>query len=198
MNEKTSYAALARHVKAALLHLRQAEDLAELAGVDIHASEHDVSVAGLIRAAGGAVQDLDMWAIGNARAHGAAPAETYAHTENWCHAEGGSLPAGSWPSEPAPISAYLNQVDAQPEAAPDPARRTALRSELKLLQQAGQAWNETARACICPPGLCSRRDFRDHTGEYDPSGCMVCADLDPDKPCYAAVLRCPRVREGQR
>ena len=64
---------LARHVKAALLHLRQAEDLAELAGVDIHASEHDVPAAGLIRAASNAVEDLDTWAIGNARSHSAAP-----------------------------------------------------------------------------------------------------------------------------
>lgn len=41
-----------------------------------------------------------MWAIGNAYASGADPRETYAHTENWCQTEGGSLPAGSWPREP--------------------------------------------------------------------------------------------------
>jgi hypothetical protein len=46
--------AFARHVKAALLHLREAEDLAMMAGVDIYASEHDVPAAGLIRAAGAA------------------------------------------------------------------------------------------------------------------------------------------------
>src|ERR1019366_3630981 len=39
--------ALARHVKAALLHVRQAEDLAELAGIDVDASEHDVPEAGV-------------------------------------------------------------------------------------------------------------------------------------------------------
>jgi hypothetical protein len=83
--------------KAALLHLRQAEDLAELAGVDIDASEHDVREAGLIRAAGEAVEDLDLWAINNARTSGADPRETYARTGNWRQAEGGSLPAGSWP-----------------------------------------------------------------------------------------------------
>jgi hypothetical protein len=93
--------ALARHVKAALLHLRQAEDLAELAGVDLDASAHDVPEAGLIRAAGEAVEDLDMWAVNYARMAGAAPAVTYQHTERWCQAEGGHLPAGSWPSDPA-------------------------------------------------------------------------------------------------
>lgn len=67
MNENTAYAqALARHVKAALLHLRQAEDLAVFASVDIHTSEHDVPAAGLIRMASEAVEDLDLWAINNA------------------------------------------------------------------------------------------------------------------------------------
>ena len=52
MNENTSSAqALARHVKAALLHLRQAEKIAEAAGTDMDASEHDVPEAGLFRAA---------------------------------------------------------------------------------------------------------------------------------------------------
>jgi hypothetical protein len=106
MSENTPYAqALARHVKAALLHLRQAERLAELAGVDIDASEH-VPEAGLIRAVGEAVEDLDLWAINNARASGADRRETYAHTERWCQAEGGSLPAGSWP-QPEPATAQL-------------------------------------------------------------------------------------------
>jgi len=95
VRENTNYArALARHVKAALLHLHAAGDLAELAGTGIYASEHDVA------AAGDAVEDLDMCAIGNARSRGAAPAETYAHTERWCQCEGGSLPAQSWPREP--------------------------------------------------------------------------------------------------
>jgi len=97
--------ALARHVKAALLHLRQAEDIAELAGIDVDASEHDVPEAGLIRAAGNAVEDLDLWAISNARAQGAAPADTYQHTERWCHAPGGALPGWSWPREPEPGTA---------------------------------------------------------------------------------------------
>jgi hypothetical protein len=77
------------------MHLRQAEDLAELAGIDIYASEHDVPAAGLIRAAGEAVEDLDLWAINNARTSGADPGKTYAHTATWCQAEGGSLPPGS-------------------------------------------------------------------------------------------------------
>jgi hypothetical protein len=92
--------ALARHVKAALLHLRQAEDIAELAGIDLCASEHDVPAAGMFRVAGEAVDDLDLWTINNGRAHGAAPAETYQHTERWCHAPGGALPDTSWPHEP--------------------------------------------------------------------------------------------------
>jgi hypothetical protein len=91
--------ALARHVKAALLHLRQAEDIAELAGIDLDASEFDVPEAGLFRSPGDAAQDLDLWASRNARAQGAAPAGTYQHTERWCHAPGGALPDTSWPRQ---------------------------------------------------------------------------------------------------
>lgn len=87
--------ALARQVKAALLHLRQAEDIAEMAGIDI--TDFGNETARLIRVAGEAVEDLDLWAVNNARAHGARPADTYAHTERWCHSEGGSLPESSWP-----------------------------------------------------------------------------------------------------
>ena len=100
LNENTSYAqALARHVKAALLHLREAEKIAEAAGTGLDASEHDVPEAGLFRAAGDATQDLDLWASCNARAQGASPAGTYRHTGRWCHAPGGTLPGGSWPPE---------------------------------------------------------------------------------------------------
>lgn len=91
-------------------------------------------------------------------------------------------------------------AEAPPDAAaPGPAAsRTAKRTELARLRQERKAWEETARACVCPPGLCSRRDFRDHAGETDPSGCMVCADLDPNQPCYAAVVRGMRMREEAR
>jgi hypothetical protein len=89
--------AFARHVKAALLHIRQAEDLAERVGVDLDASEHDVPEAGLIRGVGEAVEDLDLWAINNASAVGCNPGQTYADTATWCHAPGGQLSAGSWP-----------------------------------------------------------------------------------------------------
>jgi hypothetical protein len=92
--------ALARHVKAALMHLRQAEDIAELAGIDLYASEHDVPAAGMFRAAGDALDDLDLWTINNARAQGALPADTYQRTERWCHAPRGALPDTSWPREP--------------------------------------------------------------------------------------------------
>ena len=102
MSDNTSSAqALARHVKAALLHLRQAEKIAEAAGTDLDASEHDAPEAGLFRAAGDATQDLDLWASCNARAQGASPAGTYRHTERWCHGPGGALPAGSWPLDGA-------------------------------------------------------------------------------------------------
>lgn len=115
--------AIGRHVKAALLHLRQAEDIAEAAGIDLDASEHDPGPAGQFRAASQAVQDLDMWAVGNAREHGAVTAQTYEHTERWCHASGGHLPATSWPAEAADarvpleseglrqVQAYLDQAD---------------------------------------------------------------------------------------
>jgi hypothetical protein len=84
-------AALARHIKAALLHLRQAEDIAAAAGIDI---DDGNDTARLIRTAGEAAEDLDLWAVNNARGHGAAPAETYQHTERWCHAPGGTCPPG--------------------------------------------------------------------------------------------------------
>jgi hypothetical protein len=172
--------ALARHAKAALLHLRQAERLAELAGVDIDASEHDVPPSGLIRAAGEAAEDLDLWASSNARTSGAVPGETYTHTERWCHAEGGSLPPGSWPHP------------ADPGLEPD---RAALRSDLARLRQAREAWDATARACVGLPDRCSRGEFADHAGAS--GGCMVCADLDPGQPCYAAVLGALCAREGR-
>jgi hypothetical protein len=71
--------------------------------------------------------------------------------------------------------------------------REALRAQLAGLVQNREAWEETARACVCPPGLCTRSEFRDHAGESE--GCMVCADLDPEQPCYAAVVRGLRERE---
>jgi hypothetical protein len=44
-----------------------------------------------------------------------------------------------------------------------------------------------AANCTCTPGMCSRGDFCDHQG--DSPGCMSCADLDPDQPCYAGPTR---------
>jgi hypothetical protein len=41
-----------------------------------------------------------------------------------------------------------------------------------------------AADCQCTPSHCSRGNFEDHQGTQQ--GCMVCADLDPDQPCYAA------------
>lgn len=106
-------AALARHIKAALLHLRQAEDIAAAAGIDIDGGN---DTARLIRAAGEATEDLDLWAINNARGHGADPAQTYQHTERWCHAPGGQLPERSWPAEASAEAAYRHyQEHRQPQ-----------------------------------------------------------------------------------
>jgi len=96
---------------------------------------------------------------------------------------------------PDAIKTYAAMLAA---AEPDPGRRAELHSELDRLTAQRRAWDETARSCVCPYGLCSRRDFRDHAGESDPSGCMVCAELDPDQPCYAAVRRGLREREGKQ
>jgi len=122
--------ALARHVKAALLHLRQAEGIAKLAGIDIYGGNE---VARLIRAAGEATEDLDLWAINNARGHGADPKETYRQTERWCHAPGGELPGNDLahgmlaPDAVATYAVMLETTD------PDPARRAGLRRELAQL-----------------------------------------------------------------
>jgi hypothetical protein len=84
----------------------------------------------------------------------------------------------------------------EPTAAERPhqlSARGALKDELGRSRRSREAWEETARACVCPPGVCTRGEFRDHAGESE--GCMVCADLDPDQPCYAAVVRALRPRE---
>jgi hypothetical protein len=88
MSDATPAQALARHVQAALIHLCQAERLAELAGVDV-AGVNDA--ARLLQAIG----NLDMWTVNNARGDGAPPAGAYGGTENRCHAEGGMLAAGA-------------------------------------------------------------------------------------------------------
>jgi hypothetical protein len=69
----------------------------------------------------------------------------------------------------------------------------ALHARLAGLRRDREAWEEAARACVCPPGPCSRGEFRDHAGESE--GCMACADLDPEQPCYAAVARRLRAPE---
>jgi hypothetical protein len=56
---------------------------------------------------------------------------------------------------------------------------TGARARLAELTQAAVV------SCVCAPGRCSRGEFRDHQG--DSPGCMACADLDPEQPCYAAV-----------
>jgi hypothetical protein len=81
---------IARHTKAALMHLVTAQQLAEQAGLDVLA---DGGAAALFRAALDAVEDLDLWTINTAYASGAGR-ETFAHTERWCQAPDGRLPTG--------------------------------------------------------------------------------------------------------
>lgn len=99
---------LARHVKAALLHLVTADQLAETAGVDMlgvddgwsgYVTGDGLGPARAFRAALEAAEELDDWAIGNAGACGAG-SETHVGTERWCQAEGGVLPLDGEPGEP--------------------------------------------------------------------------------------------------
>jgi hypothetical protein len=85
-------------------------------------------------------------------------------------------------------AADLNASPAQGSPA-----RAALKDEFGRLRRSGEAWEKTARACTCPPGLCARGEFRHNAGESE--GCMACAGLDPHQPCYAAVVRGLRARE---
>lgn len=80
--------------------------------------------------------------------------------------------------------------DADSTPVPGSPSRAALKDELGHLRRSrGRR----------PPGRASarqartRREFRDHAGQS--GGCMVCADLDADQPCYAAVARGLRARE---
>jgi len=93
------------------------------------------------------------------------------------------------------LGEYRARQEADVETSPvsSSPTRDAQKDELGRLRRSRQAWEETARACACPPGACTRGEFRDHAGESE--GCTVCADLDPDQPCYAAVARGLRARE---
>jgi hypothetical protein len=85
------------------------------------------------------------------------------------------------------------EAEAGSTAVPGSSPAAAQQDELGRSRRSREAWEETARACVCPPGACARGEFRDHAGESE--GCMVCADLDPGQPCYAAVARGLRARE---
>jgi hypothetical protein len=82
-------ATIGRNVKAALLHLHVARDMALDAGVDVDGRS---DLAKLMRRADMLVQDLDTWAIDNAAHNGARPMEVYKGTEKWCHKPSGVLP----------------------------------------------------------------------------------------------------------
>ena len=89
---------LGRHVKAALMHLSEAERIAADAGIDITGpgipSQPGYDLAALFGSALDTTEELDGWAVNNARANGGGRA-TYAHTERWCHTPGGALPDAS-------------------------------------------------------------------------------------------------------
>jgi hypothetical protein len=90
-------------------------------------------------------------------------------------------------------AATRQEAEAGSAPVPGSSPAPALKDELGRLRRSRETWEETARACVCPPGACTRGEFRDHAGESE--GCMVCADLDRDQPCYAAVARGLRARD---
>jgi hypothetical protein len=98
---------------------------------------------------------------------------------------------------PAPASCSESGHCTSEQAPAAAAARKALRAQLAGLAQDRPAREQTARACACPPGLCSARGFRDHTGDTDPPGCPVCAGLNPGQPCYGAVRRGLRAPAGR-
>lgn len=82
---------MARHIKAALLHLHAAERIAEGADIEVvHALRDERSPGHLFFNADATLQELDAWAIQTAYANNVAG--VYDGTEHWCHAPGGTLP----------------------------------------------------------------------------------------------------------
>jgi hypothetical protein len=164
---------LGRHAKAALMHLSQAEDLAAVGGVDLNYVYANEPGAGpLFRAARGAVEDLDGWAINNAAANRAGR-ETYDHTERWCHRPGGILPAaGGQDVTPARMRALAGQAEALAAAiaaahggfrardSEDPVRRAGFRlsDAARQARAVAAGLHETAadlaRIAARPPGSC--------------------------------------------
>jgi hypothetical protein len=79
-----------RHLKATLMHLNVAVDLADRAGVNV---DRVVDPLGrLIRRADHAVEDLDLWGIHNNAANGGGRDTYEAGTAGWCSRPGGTLP----------------------------------------------------------------------------------------------------------
>lgn len=87
-------AAIARHTRAALLHIGRALTLAAAAGVDLTASDHAPGPARVLNRAYNGVGDVDHWAVRMAMRAGAG-AETWEGTDDWCHTDGGVLPVTS-------------------------------------------------------------------------------------------------------
>jgi hypothetical protein len=82
---------LARHLKAALLPLRAADDIAEPACIDLDADpDYGNNICRVLRGASEAVEDADIWATRNAAANGCGE-ETWAG-ERWCSEPDGALP----------------------------------------------------------------------------------------------------------
>jgi hypothetical protein len=81
---------LARHVKAALKHLRAAERIAEDAGVDLATEPYGNHASRVLVAAAAAVEDADLWALRTADANGC-DTGTWAGAR-WCDQPDGALP----------------------------------------------------------------------------------------------------------
>jgi hypothetical protein len=82
---------MARHIKAALFHLNEADRIAESAGIDVVYAMADEMTAGhLLTNARDTMQELDSWA--SRTVHASNVIGVYDGTERWCHAPGGALP----------------------------------------------------------------------------------------------------------
>ncbi|MFI7637696.1 hypothetical protein [Nonomuraea sp. NPDC049400] len=83
---------LARHIKAALLHLRAAQGIACQAGAGLLAEAWENVPAQILLGASQAVEAADAWAIRNAAADGCGK-ETWG-VQRWCSEPDGALLQG--------------------------------------------------------------------------------------------------------
>jgi hypothetical protein len=71
-------------------------------------------------------------------------------------------------------AATRQEAEAGSTPVPGSSPAAGLKDELGRLRRSREAWEETARTCVCPPGVCTRAEFRDHAGKS--GDCMVYAD----------------------